>query len=177
MCLTASMKTLEGGEGTGYKIVRRVPERKECCSPPWVRHFVPDTYTPFWTHFYKTGEGGVMGGGFSPRSREKFKVKCQYIIGRVSRVTHKRMAKIVGFPYNQHYPAGIHLYKNLNTTREILNDMVNTRYNKSMLTIIECEYRKAVAEDSDTIVAMEITPRKEVGLDETVQESESVHGG
>jgi hypothetical protein len=170
---------MEDGEGTGYKVVRKVSVTGLTYHDGYnFPQYIPNTYEPFWTHFYKNGAGGAMGGGNSQRSGNKLKVKCRYIINRPSRVTHKRMAHAHTELSLSHYRAGIHLYKTLESALEFLRVGAGAKYVwKNNLVIIECDYRKAIAADNKTIVAMEITPRKEVDTDATVQRTESVHSG
>jgi hypothetical protein len=100
-------------------------------------------YLPEWQYQFANGTGGT-----SFFEENVYIVDTVYKIGVVETVNHNRMAKA----YNgEQYHAAIHLYK------EPLEF-----FHRDTHVLIECQYKEAVAEDEECIVAKSVTPIREV---------------
>lgn len=132
MCLVFAGEPTEK-EGIGYKFCRKEYQNGEVI------------YRPKWDYFYTDGRGGV--GSSLAREEDVIEDNTIYKIGEKFVVEHNREAKDSEGNY---YPAGVHLYKE------------EPDFHLTELVTLRCKYEKAVAEDHETVVAMEITPLEEV---------------
>lgn len=145
MCLMYTDRPLER-EGVAYKIVRVKNE--------------DGIYLPQWKYFYKSEIGGGVDypsaaaimtmGGYYPNT-------ITWKIGKTNRSLH---GKVKQSQYGGKYRAGIHLYKSLKKAKDEMKWW--TSGSVDAYTILKCKYKRAVAEDGNVIVALEVTPVLEI---------------
>lgn len=132
MCLVFAGEPTEK-EGIGYKFCRKEYINGEAI------------YRPEWRYFDANGKGGLRSR-FSGMG-DVIEDNTIYKIGEKYTVDHDREAKDEEGNY---YSAGVHLFKE------------EPDFHLTELVTLRCKYEKAVAEDHETVVAMEITPLEEV---------------
>src|SRR5574343_616709 len=107
------------------------------------KHTNPDGsvyYTPQWPFFQRGGGGNLYEG---------FRNTTVYEIGKTEKVTHRR--RILSACPREEYRAGIHGYKTVEIAKKY-------HYWCKELTLMKFSYKRAVAMDNETIVALEATP-------------------
>ena len=128
-------------------IVEEVPESMcEGQAIKYLRKNEDSSYRPEWPYFKDRG-GGISDSKKYPHS-QLIKNEVVYRLGETYVVDHTR--KCLGFGGDIPYPAGVHLY------------LEKDDYNPNLVPVL-CEYKRAVVWDCDNvIVAMEVTPIREL---------------
>lgn len=138
MCLRGKVTIPESKAGYGYKVVRTIVAQ--------------GGWKPLYS-FFKLGSSFNDGGGcFEPTSYAVTRPIVTYSLFRTTVPDRPRMTVALN---GESYLAGIHLYKTLELARLELCG--------SFREIIRCHYNKAIAEDEEVVVAMEVTP---VGIED-----------
>lgn len=124
-----------------------VPENEQSgIAFKWVRKTaLPNIFRPIFDYFSRYGNGGTVAGG---NRKQVWTDDTCYKVGQPFKVKHRRTTRCrTGGGYLE-YRAGVHLYK----TRE--NAIRNFREG---CFLKKFAYSKAVAQDFQTIVALEVT--------------------
>lgn len=139
--------------GIAYKVVRR-------------HSTVKDAYTPYFSYFLKSGYGGYLAPEKNVESFMRNRViptSIIYEIGEAARVRHKRFAHAFN---DEIYHAGIHLWADLDYTRERFFALRTLDDRPKSLVILKCRWTGLIACDTSTIVASRVIPLGEINIQE-----------
>jgi hypothetical protein len=132
MSLLSDTRVPKETEGIGYKLVHRGPEK--------------GTYLPEWPYFAKDGTGGMNR---PQRGKPSFASSMVYKLGETTECRSRRKARTYS---GKLYRAGIHLY---------LAEVFAHTWREDLVTL-ECTYKRALITDFIVVVALEITPIREI---------------
>lgn len=151
MCLSFFMPVNEE-EGTGYKLVRRTAD--------------PQVFENYYTRFKHDDDGRLVGIGpantlRNSGGRNKVLPGCTYTLGKTYQVRHRR--KTTTFQGGHEYSAGVHLFKD--NTYGLYQAAKTVRYYPETYAMLQCRWSNPIGQDFQTLVAMKVTPLKEVDPD------------